>query len=461
MVIEQILAGLRVIKEKQPFPYKEMAAAVEQREKITPYLLESLDYICQNAKRIYEEEEPYDLHIYAMFLLAQFREKAAFPKLIEILKLDEDIREYFIGDMLTEDYPALLYSTYDGQLPLLTAIIESEELDSFVRNAALHVLEILYQHDEMSQEDLVNYLHQLAQKLMTKSVVNNDSIVGASTALIVANQHFVALREDVAALFDHDCVDIMYMGNYDAFLDDLFADTKRSVEKESHVITDAAECISSWNCFTSNNKKKRRIPSEKEIKALYSRINKNKIGSNDPCPCGSGKKYKKCCQLKETDSATDILSTKYDIMAKYPALSGVSSTQPAFTDYFDAEAIAVDIPVYKVLRKRNTIFQIKQNANSKIMENIENLKEAYEKFTALCDLEGISDLEEYDKKHMVHYHAEKWLNTFHYHLEELTKPYMPSNSKLMALKDQVVHTIVSMGGEVSPSLSDYDFFDIE
>ncbi len=24
----------------------------------------------------------------------------------------------------------------------------------------------------------------------------------------------------------------------------------------------------------------------------------NKIGDNDPCPCGSGKKYKKCCKLK-------------------------------------------------------------------------------------------------------------------------------------------------------------------
>lgn len=23
-----------------------------------------------------------------------------------------------------------------------------------------------------------------------------------------------------------------------------------------------------------------------------------KIGRNDPCPCGSGKKYKKCCALK-------------------------------------------------------------------------------------------------------------------------------------------------------------------
>ena len=26
----------------------------------------------------------------------------------------------------------------------------------------------------------------------------------------------------------------------------------------------------------------------------------NKVGDNDPCPCGSGKKYKKCCKLKES-----------------------------------------------------------------------------------------------------------------------------------------------------------------
>lgn len=25
-----------------------------------------------------------------------------------------------------------------------------------------------------------------------------------------------------------------------------------------------------------------------------------KIGRNEPCPCGSGKKYKKCCGLKES-----------------------------------------------------------------------------------------------------------------------------------------------------------------
>jgi preprotein translocase subunit SecA len=27
--------------------------------------------------------------------------------------------------------------------------------------------------------------------------------------------------------------------------------------------------------------------------------NSDKVGRNDPCPCGSGKKYKKCCGANE------------------------------------------------------------------------------------------------------------------------------------------------------------------
>ena len=31
-------------------------------------------------------------------------------------------------------------------------------------------------------------------------------------------------------------------------------------------------------------------------------VKKEKVGRNDPCPCGSGKKYKNCCLLKEKDN---------------------------------------------------------------------------------------------------------------------------------------------------------------
>ena len=33
-------------------------------------------------------------------------------------------------------------------------------------------------------------------------------------------------------------------------------------------------------------------------------VKKDKVGVNDPCPCGSGKKYKKCCKpLDDAKSA--------------------------------------------------------------------------------------------------------------------------------------------------------------
>lgn len=53
--------------------------------------------------------------------------------------------------------------------------------------------------------------------------------------------------------------------------------------------------LEEWsNIFTEEERK--------QIKKDYNRtkivVNDSKVGRNDPCPCGSGKKYKKCCALK-------------------------------------------------------------------------------------------------------------------------------------------------------------------
>ena len=37
------------------------------------------------------------------------------------------------------------------------------------------------------------------------------------------------------------------------------------------------------------------------------------VGRNDPCPCGSGKKYKKCCMLKQRDRAAERLNHREGI----------------------------------------------------------------------------------------------------------------------------------------------------
>ncbi|MCT8977531.1 SEC-C metal-binding domain-containing protein [Clostridium sp. CX1] len=47
-----------------------------------------------------------------------------------------------------------------------------------------------------------------------------------------------------------------------------------------------------WEAIFSPEKRKEIRQSWVASKTI---VNKNKVGRNDPCPCGSGKKYKQCC----------------------------------------------------------------------------------------------------------------------------------------------------------------------
>lgn len=52
----------------------------------------------------------------------------------------------------------------------------------------------------------------------------------------------------------------------------------------------------------------------------------DKAGRNDPCPCGSGKKFKKCCESKMIGKrfmATKIESGSFSALNKIAALSSV------------------------------------------------------------------------------------------------------------------------------------------
>jgi uncharacterized protein len=62
-------------------------------------------------------------------------------------------------------------------------------------------------------------------------------------------------------------------------------------EKREQVIAGmAAGLLGAYRYFREQGKSREGTAAEPE-----SRRSTAKIGRNDPCPCGSGKKYKKCC----------------------------------------------------------------------------------------------------------------------------------------------------------------------
>ncbi|MFI3205855.1 MAG: SEC-C metal-binding domain-containing protein [Clostridia bacterium] len=47
-----------------------------------------------------------------------------------------------------------------------------------------------------------------------------------------------------------------------------------------------------WDALLTQERRKELYKEQKKSQTV---VNENKVGRNEPCPCGSGKKYKKCC----------------------------------------------------------------------------------------------------------------------------------------------------------------------
>jgi hypothetical protein len=68
-----------------------------------------------------------------------------------------------------------------------------------------------------------------------------------------------------------------------------------------------------------------------------------KIGRNDPCPCGSGKKYKSCCLLKKAPAGKTKLKAKWLNAPQAPNLmerafgDAIASTGKTFNPVKESE----------------------------------------------------------------------------------------------------------------------------
>ena len=67
---------------------------------------------------------------------------------------------------------------------------------------------------------------------------------------------------------------------------------QRSRERRGGLIEDTVAEMNWWVCFKEGTDA---TTSAYPATAKQPIVEGKKIGRNDPCPCGSGKKYKKCC----------------------------------------------------------------------------------------------------------------------------------------------------------------------
>ncbi|WP_295413059.1 DUF1186 domain-containing protein [uncultured Thiodictyon sp.] len=288
------------------FPRTALLEAVEQREAITPLLLDELRRQLDAGFAPAFATKDYWRHIFALYLLAYFREPAAYPLFVQMGTLPGETLFDAIGDTVTEGYGSQLAAVCHGDTRGLERLIEDATLNEYVRTAAIGALEILFAIGELERDALQDRLGRFARRWLDEAEAGEEPT--DATAWVWAILVWLAAGIDAQALvpmirraFELELVDTWFAGGAERF-EQVMAAHRDHPEpyKPSYGVAlpgHPADELARWHSF------KTPVPRQPENSDRHPVVRRmpapvraaTKVGRNDPCPCGSGKKYKKCC----------------------------------------------------------------------------------------------------------------------------------------------------------------------
>lgn len=301
------------------FEQEAVEAALARREEVTPALLGILEDVADRGAEV-DKDGTYMGHLYATYLLAQFRETRAYPLIVRIALLPSDELEELWGDFTTTDLDSVLASVCGGDLSGIKSLIENDAADEWARGAGIDAILVLVAAGLMNREEAVDYFATLYRGKLARTAKNEQvwsQLVYSSTEIYPAE-----LMGDIERVYADDLVDPTFIAIED--VKETLARGKDSVlaslaaSPHHQLINDTIETFGTWACFEEDADEETdpdeddladfdwdddefdagRDPLEPYlVQDQYGTVRRTapKIGRNDPCFCGSGKKYKKCC----------------------------------------------------------------------------------------------------------------------------------------------------------------------
>jgi hypothetical protein len=308
----------RFFFDDQGFPLHALRQAVEKKDEITPYLLRALEIAAASPEEIMDDAD--NMHVYAMFLLAQFRDQRAYPLIIKLASHPPELVDGLFGDIPTEDLANIFASVSMGDTGPITELAANKEAEEFTRAAALRAWLALVVSGEKSREEAMAYYKSLFEGgLEDRNEVVWSELVDAANDLFPEEVY-----DHIKKAYDDELVD-EYIVDPD-WVDEQIAAGKDEVLAElpewNHLVEDVTVEMRAWfenrefgyeqdededwyegDDLDEDGEKDefdadlwRQLASNGHNSALgLPYVAPEKTGRNDPCPCGSGRKYKKCC----------------------------------------------------------------------------------------------------------------------------------------------------------------------
>jgi hypothetical protein len=264
---------------------------------MAPLFLDAIDgYLAAPASG---RAEPTPL-FFIFHLLGEWRDKLAYGRLAALLRCRPDEVDAFLGDAITTTAHRVMAGVFDGDPQPLYDIILDPDADEFVRSAMCETVAMLVLRGELERAEAGRFLRDAFAALEAQA----QNFVWQGWQSAVAMLGLAELTGLVKTAFERGLIDRQWL-RFEDFEEDLTQATEhpgeplRPAGDHFAPFGNAIEELSGWFAFSEKGRQEPDAWFDWDGPGLaFERphINPLKgVGRNDPCPCGSGKKFKKCC----------------------------------------------------------------------------------------------------------------------------------------------------------------------
>lgn len=295
----------RIVEELihyERLPEDALRAASAERDLLLPEFLRLIERFAAGAADGEREGLLLVFH-----LLGEWRERAAYRPLIRFLRRPSEELDLAIGDAITTTSHRVVAAVFDGDPAPLYDLILDRSADEYVRAGMCEVLPMLAVRGLMSRAEAARFLDEAGAKLEAEPgcFVWN----GWQSAIAMLGLSEMAPR--VKDAFDREMIDRSWLA-FEDFEEDLayalaHPDAPhRDWETDYGLFDDTIAELSRWHGFSeqylADRRRYERYAARREVPVSLVvdrfaplRNPTRAVGRNDPCPCGSGLKYKRCC----------------------------------------------------------------------------------------------------------------------------------------------------------------------
>lgn len=238
----------------------------------------------------------YMLHLYAICLLAQFRETRAYRPIVEFATRSDAVAEDLFGDFVSANLGRAIASVCDGDLAPIKSLAENSEVGVWVRGAAIDALQLRFLKGEADAQDVPAYLDQLgnreASALRELSEDERDTTFLSLIVYALCDVGPTSALASVRSWYAESLVDesMVELEEVEVAAHKSFAELREGlVGRARGYVLNAVTESDHWACFDPERDEEDDLNYiDDDLQMPYVRP-EPKIGRNEPCPCGSGK----------------------------------------------------------------------------------------------------------------------------------------------------------------------------